>query len=104
MYQQQGDVLLFKIDAVPANAQKAKVRNRIVLAKGEATGHSHAIVDVAEGCELYTLADALFVNVGVPVTVVHEEHDDVTLDPGVWRVAIVREHDHFREESRKVVD
>lgn len=103
MYIQQGDVLMHKVNSIPQNAERKRVCGRIVLAEGEATGHAHAIVDVAE-CELYTLADALFVKVGAPVTVTHEEHDTVTLDRGVWRVAIVREYDHFAEEARRVID
>ena len=104
MYYQQGDVLLQKVSEIPESAKKkANINGRIVLAEGEATGHAHAITDVAE-CELYTLADALFVKCGTAVTVTHEEHKPITLPAGVWRVSIVREYDHFQEEARRIID
>lgn len=104
MYHQQGDVLLHRIDTVPPDATKVETSDHhIVLAEGEATGHAHVIADVAE-CELYTLADALFVKCRVPITVTHEEHKPVTVGPGIWRISIVREYDHFREEAQRVVD
>lgn len=103
MYIQQGDVLLFSVDRVPEGAKAVKTSGKIILAEGEATGHAHAITQV-EKCETFTLADALFIRCNAPVVVTHEEHGNVTLDPGVWRVGIVREYDHFAEEARKVID
>ena len=104
MYYQQGDVLIKAVEEIPDGAKAAKpVNGRLVLAEGEATGHAHAI-EVQEGVELMTLADALFLKVGLPVTVTHEEHKPVTIAPGTYQVGIVREYDHFAEEARDVVD
>lgn len=103
MYYQQGDILLIKVDEVPSNAKAiARTKYGIVLAKGEATGHTHVITDV--DCEAYTLADAFFIKCGKPTMLVHEEHSTITLDPGTWQVSHVREYDHFAEEARVVVD
>lgn len=103
MYYQQGDVLLFAIDSVPSEAKVVEIDEKIVLAQGEATGHAHVISDIDE-CEVYTLANELFVKVGNPVVVTHDEHDSIEVGIGVWRVAIVREYDHFAEEARAVAD
>lgn len=104
MYYQQGDVLLKKINEIPGGARPvAPPDGRLILAEGEVTGHAHAI-QVQEGVDLMTLADALFLKVGVPVTVTHEEHNPVTIAPGTYQVEIVREYDHFAEEAQRVVD
>lgn len=51
----QGDVYLFRVDALP-DAPKAKpVKGQYVLAYGEATGHQHSIKDT--DCELYEAND-----------------------------------------------
>ena len=80
-----------------------------MLAEGEATGHAHAIdlVDVPQRfVQAFTLADDFFIKVsgGVPVTVTHEEHKPVTINTGAWRVAIVREYNHFQKEAHRVID
>ena len=41
-YQQQGDVLIFKIDEIPAGAKKL---NHLVLAEGEETGRIDGNID-----------------------------------------------------------
>ena len=101
MYKQQGDVLFFRVDSIPNKATLYKNGNRIIVAEGEATGHSHKIVDQ---CEAYTLEQELFIKANKPVRVLHEEHNTIVLDVGTWRVAKVREYDHFLEESREVID
>lgn len=34
----------------------------------------------------------------------HEEHNEVTLPAGKYRIGIVREYDHFSEMERRVAD
>ena len=101
MYYQQGDVLLIATE-MPRGAKLKQCGGHLVLAEGEATGHAHAIVDTE--CQLYSLADELFIKCEKPVTVTHEEHAAIEVPAGTWRVAIVREYDHFAEESRQVMD
>ena len=97
MYQQQGDVLIIEVSKIPEGAKRiTPTKCGLVLAEGEATGHAHAIIDVAE-VEAYTLEEQFFLKVGAPVIVTHEEHKPITIEPGTWRVAIVREYDHFAE-------
>lgn len=104
MYYQQGDIIIESVEEVPQDAKQVLPEGgQFVLAEGEATGHAHAI-EVQEEVKVLTLADALFIKAGVPVTVVHEEHDPITVAPGVYRVGAVREYDHFAEESRRVMD
>jgi hypothetical protein len=100
---QQGDVLLFVVDSVPA---KAKPRNSdprgLVLAEGEATGHAHVIHD--SGCALMEDEDKTYLTTKKGATVVHEEHKAVTVPPGTYEVRKVREVDPFSEEVQSVRD
>lgn len=102
MYQ-QGDVLLFTVEAVPAEAKPRKTDPRgLVLAEGEATGHAHVVRD--SGCALLEAEDKTYMTVKKGATVVHEEHKAVTLPPGAYEVRKVREVDPFSEEVRSVRD
>lgn len=101
---QQGDVLLKKVSAVPVGAKKrATVGGRYVVAEGETTGHAHALV-ASEAVEMYERDGVLYLNVKEPTSLVHEEHDTQTVEPGIYEVGIVREVDPFTEEVRSVRD
>ena len=98
-YQQHGDVLITKVDAIPANAKKIDSR---CLAEGETTGHAHRVVGDAE---LLQLGQQLFLRVqGGDCRVIHEEHKEQAIPPGVYEIGRVQEYDHFAEEARKVAD
>ena len=86
--------------------------DRIVLAKGEATGHAHAIdmsnlpsdvVVTTYGSEWRNNVDLLGVK-GGDVVLTHEEHKPITLPPGNYEVSIVREFDHLAGRARNVWD
>jgi len=107
MYQQQGDVLIKRIDRLP-NGDKVKVpcvQGRLVLAEGEATGHAHEISgqDI-EQVEMFRVNGELFLDVKGHVVVRHEEHKDQDVSPGIYRVDVVREVDPFTEEVRRIRD
>lgn len=48
----QGDALMFRVDALPANAQPVKAENGLLLVTHSETGHHHA-VDARPGLELF---------------------------------------------------
>lgn len=98
----QGDVFFVRIQNVPRESKKVKRDERgFIIAEGEATGHAHVI---HEDVELYEKDGVLFIKTAKTVEVRHEEHLPVTLNPGIWKVGIVREHDPFLEEIRIVRD
>jgi hypothetical protein len=96
---QQGDVTIKPVDAIPAGATASESR---VLAEGEATGHKH--LAEAEDVKLYIHEGALYMHAPNGTTVVHEEHHAVAIPPGDYLIGIVREFDHFAEESHRVID
>ena len=94
---QQGDVLIKRVDSIPASAKKVS-HNK--LAEGEVTGHAHR----AQGGQIYEENGVLYLHTDEETQVVHEEHDVVTIPKGDWQIGIVKEYDHFAEEARRVAD
>ena|SRR3990167_724834 len=97
MFIQQGDVL------IKDGKVKGKKLNHLTLAKGESTGHHHAITD--GDAELYEHEGTLFLKVNSEsATLTHQEHAPVEIPQGEYEIGIVREYDHFAEEARNVAD
>jgi hypothetical protein len=100
----QGDVFLISVNPqqVPSDATRVEREGgRVVLAHGEATGHSHAIADrhavlLSSGAERY-------LRVSRPVSLYHEEHEEIRLPPATYRVVIQREYQPG-ELPRTVID
>lgn len=76
-------------------------RRRLVVAHGE-SGHSHVIED--DEAELIQIGERMLLNLSKAVTVTHEEHKALTLEPGAWEVGRVQEYDYFQHMSRQVID
>jgi hypothetical protein len=94
-----GDVLLAAVPQIPAAARR---RAGSVLAYGEITGHSHRFSDPS-AVELWEHHGELFVRVtAASATVVHEEHQPLTLPHGFYRVWMQREY--TPQAIRTVVD
>ncbi|MBI4864931.1 MAG: hypothetical protein HY815_32430 [Candidatus Riflebacteria bacterium] len=84
----QGDVLLIAVDTLPEDLTAAR---DLVVAHGEATGHSHRFeaharrfVDRRGRQFIEVLADR--------AALVHEEHGTIVLPRGLYRVQIQREY------------
>lgn len=106
MLQRQGDVLIRKVDALPDGLKTVPrdARGRLVLAEGEVTGHAH-VVDCPEATFLAAdLADleGRFLKIEREASVVHEEHDTLTLEPGLYEVRRQREYE--TDAERYVAD
>src|SRR5690348_10992945 len=102
----QGDVLIVPVRAgeVPQCTPAPRdPRGRMVLARGEATGHAH----VVGGPGLRLLADPddperMFVEVPSHGRVTHEEHGPISLPAGHYRV--VRQREYVPGSFRPVAD
>ena len=103
----QGDVLLVEVAEIPANARPVPAHDgRVILAFGEATGHSHSI---ASGAALFRPDDMPaggpggFVAVdggGAPLD--HQEHSAIPLPPALYLQAVQVEE--TSEVIRQVAD
>ena len=94
----QGDVWLVRVEALPAEVIRVpRQGGRVVLARGEATGHEHAVAD--PDAVLYATPGATaevadrWLRVGrAGATLVHAEHGAIALPPGLYRVRRQREY------------
>lgn len=104
----QGDVLLMPCPKIPARAhQEPPEDGRVVLARGETTGHSHTI---AADRVTYFREDGsgsgggyIRVDGSTPVDLLHEEHAPLTIPPGNYRVVRQREYQP-QARPRTVID
>ena len=105
----QGDVLLF-CEKLPEEFNSWPLVEDGVVALGEATGHLHQWH--GDGFELREnpVTKERHLRLVKPATLKHQEHGYIKAfvegDPKKigFRIGIVKEYDHFSEETRKVAD
>ena len=112
MIVRHGDVLLKKISEIP-NKEAMKVKADNILEYGEVSGHSHQLTGDARAITVYsdpnTQQTADYVEIDAtqlvnPVELVHEEHNTIQLDPGLYEVVRQRELNPYDDAVRKVQD
>ena len=86
-----GDILLVPVPSVPQDARREDRNGNLVVAQGEATGHSHRIEDERAERWLTSRREAFLV-LPVAAEIRHEEHRTLTLPPGTYRVVRQREY------------
>jgi hypothetical protein len=99
----QGDVLLVPVGALPEKPEEvAREDGRLILARGEATGH--AIKNERAALLRGPKRAAMFMRVSgdAPVLLEHVEHGTIAIPAGSYRV--VRQREYAPEEIRRVAD
>lgn len=92
----QGDVVIILDQGQDPNAKPRRDRT---LAKGEVTNHHHTLT---AGTVYGTLGAQQWIVLDEPAELVHQEHDTLTIPPGVHEVRIQREYSP--QEVRNVAD
>lgn len=100
----QGDIYFVKLDEEPRTAESRSVKSGII-AKGETTGHAHRLSQssMTEGALLFLTGDSMFLR--SPQTgakIVHDEHGEIDLPPGLFAVVPQQEFDGL--SWRQVLD
>ena len=94
-----GDVIIVRAAAIPADATR---RPTAILARGEATGHSHRIDD-PQTAEVFDRDGVGYLRVTAPqARLVHDEHHPIVLPRGIFRFWMQREY--TPKEIRRIVD
>ena len=125
---QQGDVLLVAVTKRVESDIKTECKiekggdkeGKVILALGEATGHHHRfeLNKLDPGVTVSTVhkrnggyegsgyrRDASYYLIeGGPATLYHEEHNPLTIPPGLYKRNIIREYDHISNLFREVLD
>jgi hypothetical protein len=92
-----GDLLIVKVDSIPGSA---KVKKDNILAYGTATGHSHRL----SGGTVLEEGQSVYLKVPNSGVLTHEEHDDITLPLGDYRVIRQVEYNPYENATRMVMD
>lgn len=109
-----GDVVLTKINTVPAGYTEKAHDGNIILAYGEKTGHKHTVLCEGKNVTLYENKEGqLVIKVEEPVSLTHEEHvalkdpithSDKSLDPGVYNIGFQQQYDYSTQQATRVAD
>lgn len=86
----QGDVLLVPVARMPEGRAALPEAGRLILARGEKTGHHHSVA--ARDAALVEAAEGIFLRIMAPTPLEHPEHAPIRLGPGVFRVVTQREY------------
>src|SRR5260370_27012024 len=87
----QGDVLLVAVPEVREGKRLKAERGRLILARGEVTGHHHSVA-VQDAELIDAAAEGIFLRIMAPTPLEHQEHGAITLPPGDYRVSRQREY------------
>lgn len=99
----QGDVFLQQVDEIPPDAlldTSLTEGARVILARGEATGHHHSLN--AEKAQVKVKDRLVFVEVVAEGMLRHQEHDPIKVKPGLYKLGTQREY--TPQEVRRVAD
>jgi len=102
----QGDLLFIPVQSVCEWANTTDKRVDGIIREGEATGHHHKLA-VLEDAEVFrpSWGDTIVRVSERGVSIVHEEHHTVTLEPNtIYKVHVAREYDYLRESMRYTRD
>ena len=91
----QGDVLLIEIDQPSRTGKPIDPEDgRIILARGELSGHAHAIQEGSGNAKFFEGAgDRRYLFLREIGRLEHEEHGPIVLEPGWYEVRRQREYD-----------
>jgi len=91
----QGDVILKRVFGQGDDKYRKKLGN--ILAKGEATGHSHKVI--GQALSFVNDSGETILRVVGPCEIVHEEHKTITPEVGDYLMTKQREY-----PDKKIVD
>ena|SRR3990167_10177061 len=99
-----GDVLLTKIDTLP-EGKEIQHKGQHILAWGEVTGHAHRLtVKDKDDMKVVESGGITFISLVAPAPLTHEEHRQLEIPSGIWKLTFEREFDPCLESIRQVRD
>ena len=99
----QGDVLLKPVDKTIGTKEEL---TEYTVAHGEQTGHHHTLYPLVDGAKinLFTDKDRRFIELSDSWALRHQEHHEITIEPGTYEIGMEREYDPFERMMKKVID
>lgn len=97
----QGDISFHKVDNLP----RCKEGEDNIIARGEFTGHHHALMTKEKTPKKVLLkGDDMYLSISKDDVITHQEHKDLVLPVGDYVVKREREFDPFQERINEVKD
>lgn len=100
---QQGDLIIYKTDKVPARAKEVKLGKRFVLLKGEGV-NTHELINTNDQVKGYEKDGVLYLQVNAPAKVEHQEHGVEEIPIGIGFKDIEQTFDYEAMEARNTQD
>lgn len=85
----QGDLFFLRCETIPNKVKKQKDG---IIARGEVTGHTHAIRQGSKAL-LFIATGIAYIRALAETAIDHQEHETITLPPGLWEVKRQREYE-----------
>lgn len=103
----QGDLMIRRVDGIPASAIRTKAENGSFLVAHSETGHHHVVAERAAQMLIdETNALIAWLNVCEPCEVEHlrdfDTHEDLHLEPGFYEIR--RQREYTPEGWRRAAD
>lgn len=101
-----GDIWIKEVKKEKKLVGEAKEDNKVTLALGEATGHSHNL-SVPPGALITfwgEVGDVTGFSLPTEGTLIHNEHKMLKIEPGDYEIIREREYDYFDNEIKQVAD
>lgn len=112
-YYRHGDVTLENITKIPEDLKPLETK-KVILALGEVTGHSHTVIPIGEAkLSVYSvedkkpdavLDDIFFEVQNGKCLLVHEEHEPIVLEPGIYHRQMKKQYNPFTKAVENVRD
>lgn len=100
-----GDVVVQRIEKLPDGFDSYKRQEDNTVAWGEMTGHVHQLSgeDIEVRVDPGNFANR-FIKIAKEALLEHQEHEKITLPPGVYKSFLQQEYDPFTKKLRQVQD
>lgn len=98
-----GDILLEALDVLPEGSELVETGDSIVVALGEATGHSHTMVADRPVIERWQLPDGMTA-IRNAQAITHQEHGTIVMPPLVRVIPQIEADWSLEGQWQRVVD
>jgi hypothetical protein len=101
----QGDVLLRAVAMIPPRARPVRAEgDRVVVAKGELSGHAHAFAAAEAMMYRQARTGRVFLLIAEDARLRHEQHEPIAMPPGHYEVLRQREYTPGAVRARPIAD